>query len=80
MQGLPDVADMRGIIPNAFHHIFDRISSTPNKQFMVRASYLEIYNEDIVDLLVKPVKDAKGGLDLREFPDVGVRKKFLTDY
>ena len=45
--------EMRGIIPNSFVHIFDRIACDTSKTFLVRASYLEIYNEEIRDLLGK---------------------------
>ena len=54
MMGIKDgPADQRGIIPNAFEHIFGFIDScnTGNIKFLVRCSYLEIYNEDIRDLL-----------------------------
>ena len=53
MMGLKDVPEERGIIPNAFEHIFGYIDSVGNKgiKFLVRCSYLEIYNEDIRDLL-----------------------------
>jgi len=55
---------MQGIIPNSFKHIFDSIGleSDSSKQFLVRASYLEIYNEEIRDLLSK---NPKSKLDLR---------------
>lgn len=43
-----------GIIPNSFAHIFDHISKCQqDKTFLVRVSYLEIYNEEIRDLLAK---------------------------
>ena len=51
MEGEPDPPELRGIIPNSFQHIFDRIALAENQQFLVRASYLEIYNEEIRDLL-----------------------------
>ena len=44
-------------------------------RFLVRCSYLEIYNEDIRDLLSKNV-DAK--LELKEDPNKGVFVKDLT--
>lgn len=34
---------MRGVIPNSFDHIFTHIARTQNQQYLVRASYLEIY-------------------------------------
>ena len=52
MEGVADDPDLRGIIPNSFEQIFDRVSlALPNQEFLVRASYLEIYNEEIRDLL-----------------------------
>lgn len=44
---------MRGIIPNAIEHVFEHIKANSDKQFLVRASYLELYNEEIRDLLAK---------------------------
>ena len=35
--------NMRGVIPNSFDHIFTHIARTQNQQYLVRASYLEIY-------------------------------------
>ena len=65
MEGLADKPELRGIIPNSFKHIFDHINANtdPNKQFLVRASYLEIYNEEIRDLLGK---DKTQRLELKE--------------
>lgn len=34
---------LRGVIPNSFEHIFTHIARTQNQQYLVRASYLEIY-------------------------------------
>lgn len=42
-----------GIIPNAFVHIFNHISVTTDKEFLIRASFIEIYNEEVRDLLGK---------------------------
>ena len=42
----------RGIIPRAVRHIFGFIDAADkNIKFLVRCSYLEIYNENILDLL-----------------------------
>ena len=42
----------RGIIPRAVRHIFGFIdASDKGIKFLVRCSYLEIYNENILDLL-----------------------------
>ena len=44
---------------------------------MVRASYLEIYNEELRDLLKK---DVKNRLELKEDPDTGVYVKDLSSF
>ena len=42
----------RGIIPRAVRHIFGFIDAADKGiKFLVRCSYLEIYNENILDLL-----------------------------
>lgn len=41
--GVRSDPELRGVIPNAFEHIFTHIQRTENEQFLVRASYLEIY-------------------------------------
>jgi kinesin family protein 3/17 len=53
MMGITDPPTQRGIIPRAFEHIFETIDVSENTKFLVHASYLEIYNEDIRDLLGK---------------------------
>ncbi|XP_072101216.1 kinesin-like protein KIF17 isoform X3 [Mobula birostris] len=48
---------------------------TENTKFLVRASYLEIYNEEIRDLLGK---DTKQKLELKEHPEKGIFVKDLS--
>ncbi|PRP79280.1 kinesin-II 95 kDa subunit [Planoprotostelium fungivorum] len=76
MQGVEEVKELRGIIPNSFEHIFDNISLSTGKEYLVRASYLEIYNENIRDLLSK---NPDTRLDLKEHPDKGVYVKDLSE-
>lgn len=40
-----------GIIPLAISDLFAQIRATPDREFLLRASYLELYNETIIDLL-----------------------------
>ncbi|CAK4072061.1 unnamed protein product [Aphanomyces euteiches] len=54
---------------------YGQVAITKKKQILVRASYLEIYNEEIRDLLSK---DPRAGLDLKENVDSGVYVKNLT--
>ncbi|CAH8545024.1 unnamed protein product [Dicrocoelium dendriticum] len=69
MQGVVEDCWQRGIIPRAFDHIFETISLSRDTKFLVHVSYLEIYNEDIRDLLGK---DTKARLELKEHPEKGV--------
>lgn len=48
MQG---TASSPGVIPLAITDIFSYIRETPSREFLLRVSYLEIYNERIHDLL-----------------------------
>lgn len=108
MQGADDPPELRGIIPNAFEHIFEKILITSNavssnypflfffscnalylvlkpmfiyffkiifQDFLVRCSYLEIYNEEIRDLLSV---DPHAKKELRENSDVGVYVKVFS--
>uniref|UniRef100_A0A8C6RZ82 Kinesin-like protein n=1 Tax=Nannospalax galili TaxID=1026970 RepID=A0A8C6RZ82_NANGA len=75
MQGLPEPPCQRGIIPRAFEHIFESVQCAENTKFLVRASYLEIYNEDVRDLLGA---DTKQKLELKEHPEKGVYVKGLS--
>lgn len=44
--------DDRGIIPKVIRHIFDFIDGADkDTKFLVRCSYLEIYQEKVMDLL-----------------------------
>ena len=57
MEGVRSIPEKKGIIPNSFAHIFGEISKVGGDvKFLVRVSYLEIYNEDICDLLSKDMK------------------------
>ena len=49
-----------GISERSFEHIFEHIgASAGDHKFLVRASFYEIYNEEIRDLLVVAAKDGK---------------------
>ncbi|KAJ3514351.1 hypothetical protein NLJ89_g2420 [Agrocybe chaxingu] len=47
--------DEPGIIPRAMRDVFGFIKRTPEREYLLRCSYLEIYNETIVDLLAPPM-------------------------
>ncbi|KAJ8017166.1 hypothetical protein DPEC_G00014930 [Dallia pectoralis] len=77
MEGVRNDPEKRGVIPNSFEHIFTHISRSQNQQYLVRASYLEIYQEEIRDLLSK---DQSRRLELKERPDTGVYVKDLSSF
>jgi centromeric protein E len=66
-----------GVIPLAITDIFSYIRETPQREFLLRVSYLEIYNEKIHDLLAAPAGGVGPGsqqeeIKLREDPKRGV--------
>ena len=66
----------RGIMPRSFEDVFRRIEGDSEQtQFLIRASYLEIYNEEVRDLLSK---NPRNRLDLHEKPDSGVYVRDLS--
>lgn len=80
MIGDVDDDELKGIMPRAFEHIFSVISSNegPNgKKYLVRCSFIEIYNEDIHDLLSRDPNKKKA---IKEDPNMGVFIKDATMY
>lgn len=72
MQG---TATSPGVIPLAITDIFSYIRETPSREFLLRVSYLEIYNEKIHDLLSASATNSTGPqeeIKLREDPKRGV--------
>jgi len=43
--------DEPGVIPRAVQQVFQMINKEPDREFLLRVSYLEIYNETLKDLL-----------------------------
>ncbi|XP_025085555.1 kinesin-like protein KIF3A isoform X2 [Pomacea canaliculata] len=78
MEGIRSIPEKRGIIPNSFAHVFGHIAKAEEDiRFLVRVSYLEIYNEEVRDLLGK---DQTQHLEVKERPDVGVYVKDLSAF
>ena len=76
MTGVVGEEELRGIMPRSFDDIFSHITNDSDQtQFLVRASYLEIYNEEVRDLLSK---NPKNRLELHEKVDSGVYVKDLS--
>ena len=57
--------EVKGIIPRTFDHVITAIKTSEEKQYVVRASFIEIYNEDIMDLLEEKKKNQSAKKDLK---------------
>ena len=67
----------RGIIPKVIRHIFGFIDGDDKeRKFLVRCSYLEIYQEKVLDLL--NLSKEQEGLQIKEDPQKGPYVKYLT--
>ncbi|RYP54174.1 hypothetical protein DL768_000953 [Monosporascus sp. mg162] len=55
-----------GVIPLAITDIFSYIRETPSREFLLRVSYLEIYNEKIHDLLSMSTGNGVGAGSVQE--------------
>uniref|UniRef100_A0A8C4I9S6 Kinesin-like protein n=1 Tax=Dicentrarchus labrax TaxID=13489 RepID=A0A8C4I9S6_DICLA len=66
-----------GVIPRVIRRIFEEREKRTDCEFCLAVSYLEIYNEDILDLLCAS-KD-KPGLSIREDPKDGIKIVGLTE-
>ena len=77
MEGKDDPVELQGIIPNPLKHVFDFIDQSRDTEFLVRASFLEIYNEEIRDLLSK---NSNTKLYVKEHAESGVFVKDLTSF
>jgi len=64
-----------GIISHSFDHLFEAISVAHDIRYLVVVSYLEIYNENIRDLLSN---DTSNNLKLKENPTEGVIVESLS--
>jgi hypothetical protein len=57
MEGVADKQDLKGIIPRSIEWIFNSIKSYNDQNFLVRVSFVEIYNEEVIDLLNKNIRN-----------------------
>ncbi|GFO42049.1 kinesin-like protein, partial [Plakobranchus ocellatus] len=76
---------LSGIIPRALHQIFEDLQKQPDIEFSVRVSFLELYNEELFDLLgssIDPLRlriyednTKKGSVIISGLEEVVVRSK-----
>ncbi len=77
MEGVVGDDELQGIMPNAFSHIMSAVADAgSNMEFLVRTSFLEIYNDQVYDLLAKTRKR----MEIREKRDsFGKPEIFVKD-
>ncbi|TWW75195.1 E Centromere protein [Takifugu flavidus] len=66
-----------GVIPLAVEDVFQTIKNCPKKEFLLRVSYMEIYNETVTDLLVDTWK--RKPLEVRETINKNIFVADLTE-
>jgi centromeric protein E len=74
MKGVPEEP---GIIPLALFDVFDHIAQTADREFLLRVSYLEIYNEMVNDLLSPGSRNLRVHEDPRRGVFVGGLKEHI---
>ncbi|MEE6508535.1 hypothetical protein FKM82_021704 [Ascaphus truei] len=61
-----------GVIPRVIRSLFKEIEERPDWEFLLKVSYLEIYNEEIVDLL-SSCDNKASPISIREDPKEGIK-------
>jgi hypothetical protein len=74
MMGSTRSPQEKGIIPRCFEYVLGRAKEDSSRDFLIMFSFIEIYNEEIHDLLVHG--GSKARLELRESTEHGL---FIKD-
>uniref|UniRef100_A0A7M4ESA4 Kinesin family member 4A n=1 Tax=Crocodylus porosus TaxID=8502 RepID=A0A7M4ESA4_CROPO len=67
-----------GVIPRVIKVLFQEVERKQDWAFSLKVSYLEIYNEDVLDLL-SPVRERTSQISIREDPKEGIKVIGLTE-
>ncbi|NXP19664.1 KIF4 protein, partial [Scytalopus superciliaris] len=67
-----------GVIPRVIRLLFEEKQQRQDWEFVLKVSYLEIYNEDILDLLC-PSRERSNQISIREDPKEGIKIVGLTE-
>jgi hypothetical protein len=61
-------SESKGIIPRAMETLFSTMNSSQCKtrNFSIKVSFVEIYNEDLIDLLGEQIDESKPQVMIRE--------------
>ena len=71
MEGSLERPELYGVIPRSAQAIFECLKQPQYKEHVVKCSYLEIYNEELRDLLVEGKHSQRAKLDIMECKDGG---------
>ncbi len=55
MEGSDKKEELKGITPRSINWIYNAIKNYKDQQFLVQVSFIEIYNEEVRDLLNKNI-------------------------
>ena len=81
ISGSPNNFNYRGIIPRGITRLFQELGGKPDYDFVVKISYLEIYNESVFDLLSPlPPSEQKGEITFQEDSKGNVVVKGLSKH
>ncbi|CAG8542125.1 7973_t:CDS:2, partial [Cetraspora pellucida] len=71
--GYSQLPETKGIIPRSMATLFSYVNSTQYKsrKFVVKVSFVEIYNEDLIDLLAEGDYESRPPVTIREDSKVG---------
>ena len=81
MMGDPHHPDTSGLIPRVSTHLFDELSATSSRRYQVSASYMEIYQEQVLDLITTKgfsSPSSVSNLKVRTHPTDGVYVENLS--
>jgi len=72
-------ADIPGVIPRSIHDIFDYVKGNKEREFLLRVSYLEVYNESVNDLFSPASSNLRIYEDAKQGPMVqGLEEKIVV--
>ena len=77
VHGSPAVPEQAGLVPRAVQDIFKAVADS-TQQHLVRISYLEVYNEEVRDLLTRSSSNSSSQLRIHEDAEGFAYVKGLT--
>lgn len=56
-EGGEELSSAAGVIPRAIQQIFQQLEAADGGEYTIKCSYLELYNEELIDLLAPDVPE-----------------------